>query len=112
MHAKTEKDLLDSVGAREPSRRADVLCADCISLRLLQVFALIKCLTNAFTGQVHCPCPKTLLFEVITTALLGKQILNDCIRAENEDFGQRRFLGNILRFAKGNRLIRLGEYRS
>jgi|SRR5580704_366546 hypothetical protein len=31
---------------------------------------------------------------------------------ENEDFGQRRFLGNILRFAKGNRPIGLGEYRS
>jgi hypothetical protein len=43
---------------------------------------------------------------------LGKQILNDYIRVENEDFGQRRFLGNILRFAKGNRLIPLGEYRS
>jgi hypothetical protein len=43
---------------------------------------------------------------------LGKQILNDYIGIENEDFGQTGYLGNILRFAKGNRLIRLGEYHS
>ncbi len=35
---------------------------------------------------------------------MGKKILNDCTGVENEDFAQRRFLGNILRFVKGNRL--------